>query len=223
MPATVNDVGTKSYTLNALGTKDYTFTVSSGSNLALVCTVVFGSALDPSSISAVWDQGGTNQNMTQLIVQTNSGVGTCVIFGLRAPTVVTNGTLRVTWTTTQTDTFIDAICVTGVEQSSDGAAFPHTAGTNTTGVMTVSLTSATGNIAVGCQIPSNPASGVTGTQLYKDGSSGSWINASAEYDAGASTVTIGATGAGNGLAIAAVDVAAVSGGAAQNSGMFFGA
>lgn len=209
MAVAVNgSVGTKVYT-GGVTTKDYTFTVSAGSNLALLVSVVLGSASDASGVTAVWDQGGTNQSMTQLIIEQNSGNGTSVWFGLRNPTVVTNGIVRVSWTTTQTDCFIVGICFAGVAQTNDATAFPHTAGSNSTGTNTVSLTSATGNMCVGCEIPGSLGT-TTGTQIYQDDASGGWINAAAEYDNGSATVTIGMPGAGC-RAVAAVDIGAAAG------------
>ncbi len=212
MAVTVNgSVGAETY-INAVTTKDYTFTVASGSNLALVLTLNFGSNA-VSGITAVWDQGGTNQSMTQLVLAQNvsPGVGSSAIFGLRNPTVGSSLTLRVSWTTTS-EVFIAAICFAGVDQTSNVAAFPHTASYTVAGSgQTVSLTSATGNMVVGCQTATGSQGTPTGTTIYDDHFSGAIINAQAEYDNGASSVNVGSSGVIN-QSIAAVDVAAAAGG-----------
>lgn len=202
--AVLGSVGAKTYQ-NSVTTKDYTFTVASGSNRAIVLTLNFGGAV--TGISATWDQGGTNQAMTSLAVST--GGGHCsAIFGLRAPTVVTNGTLRVSWTTTS-EVFIDAIAFSGVDQTSDAAAFPHTATGNN--VATLTVTSATGNMVVGCEASGTSQGTTTGTLIYDDHASGAIINAMAQYDNGAASVSIGNSTIGNSN-LAAVDVAAAAAG-----------
>ncbi len=198
---TVNGtVGSKVYQ-NAVTTKDYTFTVSSGSNLALLVTLNFGSIL-VSSVSATWDQGGTNQAMTQIVtISQGAGIGTSAIFGLRAPTVVASGTLRVSWTTIS-EVFIAAICLAGVSQTSDGSAFPNTA-TATSG-STVNVTSAAGDLVVACESAGTGQGTATGTLIYDDHLSGAVINAMANYDTGSATVAIG--NSGSNATIAATDI-----------------
>lgn len=195
---TVLDVGTKAYQ-NAVTTKDYTMTVSSGSNRALLLTLNFGAIV--SSISATWDFGGTAQTMTQLVLKTTAY--SSAVFGLRAPTAGTNLTLRVSWTTTA-EVFIAGISFTNVDQTDDAHAFPHTA--NGSLVSTVSITSAIGNQVVGCETAGTGQGTATGTLIYDDHTSGSLINAMANYDNGASSVTFGNSGLNNNT-IAAVDVA----------------
>lgn len=210
MAVTVNGaVGAKTYQ-NAVTTKDITFTVSAGANLALVLTLNFGNSA-VSGITAVWDQGGTNQSMTQIVIS-QSPPASSVIFGLRAPTVGNNLTLRISWTTVS-EVFIAAICFAGVNQTSDAAAFPHTATSAGAGAATVTITSATGNICVAAEASGVGQGTATGTLIYSDSVSGTFINAMANYDNGAASLAIGNTGANT--TIVAVDVAAAAGATAS--------
>lgn len=209
MAVTLNgSVGTKVYQ-SAVTTKDFTFTVSSGSNLALIVTLNFGSIV--SGVSITWDQGGTNQAMTQLVGQ--FAAAPSVIFGLRNPAV---GTLtgRVSWTVVS-EVFIEPTCWAGVNQSSDGAAFPNSANSASgTSASTINVTSATGDIVVGCESSTISQGTSTGTLLFDDHASGAIINAMAQYDSGASSVTIGNSGSNSSLA--AIDIAAAAGGGSSD-------
>jgi hypothetical protein len=201
---TVNgSVGSETYhaattSLNYTGT-----TVIAGPNLALVLTLNFGSGA-VTSISCTWDSGGSNQSMTQLVAQSGGQV-TSAIFGLRNP-IPGNKTLAVSWTG-PAEIFAAAICFAGVNPTSDAAAFPHTA--QNTSAATVALTSAAGNMVVGCQGSGGAQGTPTGTTIYDDHTSGAVINAQAEYDNGAATVNVGSTVSS--IVVVAVDVGAAAG------------
>lgn len=205
MSVSVDSVGTKFYQ-NAVTTKDVTFTTTSGTNTALVLVLNFGGS--PTSISVTWDQGGTNQAMTQIVSKDAGGARISTIFGLRAPTVGTNLTGRISWTGSS-EIFGAFIQLSGVDQTSDGAAFPHTQVGSTA---TISVTSATGNIVIACESSGAGQGTSTGTLIYDDHTSGAVINAMAQYDAGAASVTIGNSGLND--TICGVDIAAAAGGAA---------
>lgn len=198
---TVNAVGTETYhtavtTLNYVG-----ITVAAGSHLALVLTINFGSST-VSGVTAVWDSGGSNQAMTQIVIR-QSAQASSVIFGLRNPTAG-NKTLLISWTGSS-ELYVAAVSFAGVNQTSDGAAFPHSnSGIN---AQTIAITSANGNKVVGCQASGSSQGNTTGTQLYNDHTSGVIINAQGEYDNGAASVTIGST-SGTNATLVAVDVAA---------------
>lgn len=204
MSVAVDSVGTKFYQ-NAVTTKDVTFTVSAGSNLALMAVLNFGSS--PTSITVTWDQGVTAQAMTQLVSKgTALGAQVSTIFGLRAPTVGTL-TARISWTGSS-EIFGSFIQLSGVEQSSDGAAFPHT--NSAESASTINVTSAVGNLVIACESSGSGQGTATGTLIYDDHTSGAIINAMAEYDVGAASVTIGNSGSNS--TIAGVDVVAAAGG-----------
>src|SRR6266702_623887 len=101
------------------------------------------------SPNAHWDSTGTNQLMTLLgVVNTTGTNGTVAIFGLRNPTSG-NKTFSTSWTTAST-CMIFGISFTGVDQTSDAAAFAHfNSATGNSTAPSVTITSATGNIIVG--------------------------------------------------------------------------
>lgn len=199
MGVTLNPpVGTETYQ-NAVTSKTFTYTVSPGSNLALAVTLNFGAAV--SGVSVVWDDGGTNQSMTQVaLINPNP---TSAVFGLRNPTVGTK-LGRVSWTGLS-EVFIAPICFSTVDTSADAAAFPHTATHGPGAASTILITSDVGHMVVGTQASSAAQGTQTGTSIYSDQVSGAVINAQAEYDTGAPTVNIGSTGLNQ--TIAAIDVA----------------
>ncbi len=195
------------------GTSTTTFTipvtVSAGSNLALTLTLNLATATTaPTGITAVWDGGG--QSMTLLMDQPNGGLGRqqSVIFGLRNPTVGTS-TITIAWTNTA-EALSSAIVLTGVSQTSDATAFPFAgrvgAGTDSSPVATAAVPSATGDIVIACASAGVSQGTPTGTLIFNDHTSASIINAFANYDAGAASVTIGSSNANN-VSLAAVDVA----------------
>jgi len=118
-------------------------TVGSGANAALIVAVNLNGT-SSTGFSVVWDSGGTNQTMTQLGRITNAFAGDLLLFGLRAPTPG-NKTLSVSWTTASRYT-VNAISFTGVNQTSDAAAFTNfnsndqTAGGAGTSTATVAIT-----------------------------------------------------------------------------------
>jgi hypothetical protein len=194
---------TEVYSHNVTST-NYTLTVPAGSNEALVVTLNFGISGGVSNITATWDNGGTNQVMTQLVdKQLSSSEST--IFGLRNPTVKTNGTLRVTWTTTATDLFVSSIVFGGVDQASDGNAFPTTAKSPNSNTASTTIASVAGNMVVAVEGSTVSQGTSLGTLLYDDHVSGAVLNSMAEYDNGATTVSVGNSGTNQ--TIAAVSVA----------------
>ncbi len=187
MTLTLNATGTEQY--HAAATSfDYTgMTVAAGSNTALMLVLSFGSG-SVTGIAAHWDSAGGNQAMTQLVAS-SSGVVTCAIFGLVAP-ATGNKTLHINWTGSA-EIFVDAVAFDGADQTGGATTFPNS---QTGAGSTITLSSATGNKAVGCQGGAAAQGTATGTQLYKDESSGSVINAMAEYDDGSASLAIGCSG-----------------------------
>lgn len=101
-----------------------------------------------------WDSTGTNQSMTLLgtIINTAGVEGTVALFGLRNPTSG-NKTLSTSWTTASI-VCLFGISFTGVDQTSDAAAFMHfNSATGNSAAPSVTITSATGNIIVGAFVP----------------------------------------------------------------------
>jgi hypothetical protein len=134
-----------------------------------------------------------------------SGSGAIALFGLRNPTAG-NKTLHLTWTgSTQITT--SAISFSGVNQTSDGAAFTNFNSATNAAPISVAVTSATGNIVVGGFVSAANFSSVSGTQVFIDNTCA--VNAAAaNRDAGAASVTItGNPGSGVLSAVAGVSVA----------------
>lgn len=214
MAVSVNATGTNTNNASALATS-FTYsgvTVAAGSNSALVAVIqIDGGASTAASVTATWDNGGTNQAMT-LIKQTTRATGqTTCIFGRRAPTTG-NKSLVFTWTNTNCCSAV-AVAFDGVDQVSDATAFKNaTSATGTSVTPQVVVTSATGDIVVtAASMAAGAITSVNGTQLAADtGLLGD--NFGAQYNTGAASVTstynVNASGA---WAASGIDVAAVSG------------
>jgi hypothetical protein len=99
---------------------------------------------------------------------------------------------------------MDVISFSNVNQTSDGAAFPHTASGNS--VTTSTITSAPGNkIVSAMSYAGSLAANIRGTVIYKDTVVAVYRSAAA-YDVGAGSVTIGQDNVNGNLA--GVDVKA---------------
>lgn len=200
----VDAVGTKLYQSTNTSASYTGITVGSGSNRALVVTLSWDQAFPsvaPSSVTAVWDSGGTNQSMTSIINQTTAGTAPQVtLFGLVAPTSG-NKTLLVSWTTSA-PVWVDAISFTGVNQTGGATSFPNSTGA--VNAATLNVTSATGNMVVNVGAGGGSPGVITGTTIYSDVQV--QLFSYANYDNGAATVTIGAANVVS--AIAATDVKA---------------
>lgn len=190
---------------------DLTFTVGAGSNRALVAQIHFAS--DPGTVTVTWDNGGTNQAMTQII----SASGTAVfakLWGLVAPTSGTH-TLHLA-NTNPVGCNLAAISFTGASQVGGATTFPNSiSNTGTSTTATVVITSATGNWTTGIvTTPSADPSSPTQTQDYID-LSGTNNNAAGSDGTGAATVTHTWTlSASNNWIMVGTDVAAVASAAA---------
>lgn len=207
MAVAVDATGTKKYqSANTSFSNATVITVGSGNALVVVVNFGYGGTA-PASVTATWN--GVSMTSLASIDRTGGGASSYV-FGLRSPASGAQ-TLALSWSNSA-EIFIDAISFTGVDVTNDGTAFPHTATQNILVAETVSVTSAVGNYVVASESPASGAATATGTQLYKDASSGSFINAMANYDVGAASVSIGTTGGNTTIIIAAVDVGAAAGG-----------
>lgn len=195
---TVNATGSEQYGAPGIS-KNYTgITVAAGSNRGLVLAVLWGYAVTPpSSITCVWDQAGANQSMTEIIrLDSPSGGATAALYGLVAP-ATGNKTLTISWTGIA-EIFPAAMAFDGVDQTGGVTSFPHSASANGAAAdqFGIDVTSAVGNKVMAAMSSSSVATISTGTEIFKDTSSGAFINANANYDAGAASVFIGATRAG---------------------------
>ena len=197
--------------IDALGTKVYkaastlfsnSTVITVGSGNALVITVSFGySGSAPTSVSCTWN-GVPATNLSSK--DFTGGGASSYVFGLRSPASGAQ-TLALNWTNSA-EVFVDAISFTGVDVTNDATAFP-VAGrvTDDNASPTVAVSSGAGHYVVAAQCPGSSSTTFTGTTLYFDNSSGTFINAATNYDVGSATVNIGITSAGN-AKLAAIDV-----------------
>jgi hypothetical protein len=188
----IDVVGTEKYSAPSTSDVSYTnITVGASANgLVAVVVLANNSSVAITGGTAVWDSGGSNQSMS-LIAEETRNVGALeldtLVFGLRAP-VSGNKTLKIHWGTGTNECFMSAMSFTGVNQVSDAAAFPNNA---ITIAGNVAVTSNTGHYVSGGG-QANTIGTITGTTIFSDSSSGSFINAAANYDVGATpNVTMG--------------------------------
>jgi len=195
------------------------------SNGALTILVVWPSLVTVTACH--WDSAGINQNMPSIGAATNTTGGVrAELFGLIAPTAG-NKNVNITWTGGSDEIQIYAVSWTGVDQTGGATSFAHlTTGNNqslaSNGVLTLSVTSATGNAVIAGFV--NDFTWATPTpcnqtQLYA--SNGGTLAGCANRAAGAASVSMTATNgasADNGAGVGCDIVA--SGGAAAVSPTF---
>lgn len=170
-----------------------TLTVGSGSNRGLVCLVSMG-LHTPTSEALVWDSGGSNQSMTQLLAANNTSTqGRVEVWGLVAPTSGAK-VAKFTWNAATSDVVLDCLSFTGVDQTGGATSFPHSTSATGTGTATsLAVTSATGNYTV--EVGSNNTNVYTAqtqTLAFRENGAND-IGAQGQYATGAATVTHGGT------------------------------
>ena len=182
--------------------------ITVGSGNALIAMIGVGNNAS-SGVTAVWDSGGANQSMA-LLGTVNNGGSISVLFALRAP-ASGNKTLLFNWTTGAPGNVGCAISFNGVLQTSDAAAFPnYNSATGNGTALSVTVTSAAGDIVVGQAADTNSGNTITAgnTQIYNDNTSVSFTTLG-EYASGAASVALTATGSAiSNWWIHGVDVAA---------------
>lgn len=201
-------------------------TVGTGSNRALFVMVMPCNNSTNSTVSSVtWDSGGTNQALslvtgTRKSITYSNGDGASEIWVVAAPVSGTK-TLQVVLSQATTETYINAISFTGVNQSTPSANGTN-GGTAGSGTPSLVVTTSSSNAQV-CTFNSNviafttlSSTAGTPTTVYADNNSGTFTSGSSGYNiGGAASVTLtmgGGTGTWEG---SACDVVA-SGAAAQN-------
>jgi hypothetical protein len=184
-----------SVVLDAFGAKHYTaagtsatytgITVGSGTNRALVIMVSWGTGgTAPASRSVVWDSGGSNQTMTEIGYINNVSVTTQVgLYGLVNP-VAGNKTCAVSWTNSA-ESFVVGIGFTNVNQNGGSVSFPGFISNVATATLlngqTLPVFGASSDYVVASFGSGSAIGSVTGTLIYYDNTSGTLINAGAEY------------------------------------------
>lgn len=188
-----------SSTANGVTSHNHTnLTVGSGANRALLVMVAWSTTV-PTGITVTWDNGASNQACT-LITNASHGSATggnrsVQLYGLVAP-VSGNKTLRVAWTGAA-DVYVDAIAVTGADQTGGATTFPN--GTSANGATGpgatngVTITSAVGDYVIAAHVtPTNAVSSVNQTQAFINNSAAG-ISAGGNRAVGAATVSCTAT------------------------------
>jgi hypothetical protein len=180
-------MGSKLYQGSLLTSLSYTgLTIAAGANIALVVTIdwdIGGAA--PTGLSVTWDSGGTNQSLTRIVNN-----GTSELWGLVNPTIG-NKTLAMSWTTTAR-VFIAGMAFNGVDQTGGATTFPNTA--NSASATTLTISSAIYRKVMCCGTTTAVLGTISGTTIFSDSASGTFINSFANYDDGATSVTIGSSG-----------------------------
>lgn len=150
MAATVNATATAAaVTTSATTLTNSSLTVAAGATSLLAWLMFDEISIIPSSVVVRWDSAGTPQTMTLLVeaedpANTNTRVQ---LYGLVAPTLG-NRSLTATWTSA-VPAILDAISFSGTATSSVANVFKNTASnTGTSGVPTLSLTSAVGSLSI---------------------------------------------------------------------------
>lgn len=194
-------------------------TVGTGlSNGALVVQIAWG--ILPTAISVHWDSAGTNQLMTSIGAATNTtGIGRVELFGLIAPTAG-NKNISVTWTGATSDIDIFGVSWTGVDQTGGATSFAHVTTANnqslaSNGVLTLNITSATGNAVMAAfnnDFSWASPTATNQTQLFL--SNGGTIADCASRAAGAASVSMTATNGATADNASAVGCDIVASGAA---------
>lgn len=183
-------------------------TISAGSNLALTLTVTYdiGGTTTPTVVSAIWDLLGANQSLTQVNPGATSGTQTNTeTWALVNPTPGVSKTITVAISPTA-PVFLSACAWTGVNQTGGATSFPGPQADRSNA--TVTVTSASGDIVLGTGVTGAAISGITGTTIYSDSSSGANKNAFSNYMPGAATVAIGQTNVPNNGIVTGVDIKA---------------
>lgn len=190
-----------------------TFTVGAGANRALVVALTWQQAATAQAVH--WDTAGTNQALTLIGTAVISTTLRVSLYGLIAPTSG-NKILTATWTGSS-DVAMAPISFTGVNQTGGTTSFANfNSVSSTTGVPSLTVTSAVGNWVVGATVNSTGSYNAVGnTQWYLDNTPNNF-SAAGNYATGAATVTLTATPSLT-YAYVGVNVVAATGGAAYSS------
>lgn len=212
MAVSINASATAKVAAGGVITLDLTtLTIAAGSNIVLEVWTMFGvSATLPTSVTAVWDFGGSAQSMTS-IGSRDTTDQRVQLWGLVNP-ATGNKTLRVSWTNTA-DVTLFAKAFNGASQAGGATTFPNFTSAQLTGAnASLAISSAVGDwtvcgmVDVGANISS-----ATQTSDFID-TSLSFLNSAGQNAAGAASVTHAWTNASDVYAIAGNSIAAAAAG-----------
>lgn len=214
MAVTVNANATADVHNDPVTTLDLTtLTIGAGSDTALVAEIGIDGGT-PTISSVTWDQGGTNQAMTLITSITNGTLARSYLYGLVNPTAG-NKTLRVV-ISAGSEIFLNATAFNGVNQTGGATSFAHAnTATGASGVPSVTITSAVGNMTIDCVMAPDLLQTPTQTQNFaQNGGAGS--SAASSRASGAASVTHAWASVGVAWASCGCDIVASGGGAAAS-------
>jgi hypothetical protein len=171
----------------------YTVTAGFPGMLVMLMTDITTLATPPTITSVVWDAAGANQALTLIGSNISGGaVGFGIyLYGAVGITAGATKAITVTSSANVAKLFLNMCTFSGALNATVAATFTNfTTGAAAT---TVNVTSATGNIVAGGIATGGGINPMTGTTIFLDNVNGTTINAAANYDNGAATVTIGTT------------------------------
>jgi hypothetical protein len=185
----VNRIGTYHYFASSTSVNYTGLNVAAGTNTVLIATIVIDSGgTSPTNMTATWDSGGTNQAMTFISRAGWASSGSSSrIYGLVSPTVG-NKTLTVSWTTS-VPVFVCASAFDNVDQGGGALSFENPNGRV---IAALGVASHSTDMAIAAAGGGSAITGILGTTIYSDSTSGTTVNTFSDYIIGASpTVSLG--------------------------------
>ncbi len=164
-------------------------TIGSGlTNSALIAVVINLNTTQITGMTANWDAVGTNQSLTLLGTGTGSP-NTLQVFvlGLRSPTAGAKH-FDLAWTGSS-QVAVSAISLYNVAQANDAAAFTGFASSGAATPLSLSVTSAAGDMVFAGYGCATNFTSTNNTQWFIDNTGNNWASA-ANYATGAGTVTL---------------------------------
>lgn len=187
------------------------FSLSSGTNTALVLEAVFGATgTGPTNFACT-----ANGVSMYVAGSQNNANSTVVLFGL-APFTVAVSSFHLTWTigTSSAEVMLQAQTLQGVLQTGSSQTFANFTGGTTSPSQAMTVTSSSDLIIAAWGTTAALGTPLAGTNLWSDNTHGAVINADGfmQSPAAAGSTTIGVTGGGGFQAIAGMDVQPATGG-----------
>lgn len=222
----IDSTGTQLTTVSTTPLVYTGLTISSGLKNSALLAIIQSSSQDATglgTVTATWDNGGTNQLMTQIIAAVNpTSFDGARFFGLLNPTPG-NKTLNIAYTSsTPVGICICAVSLQNVIQTSVAAAFINAANSISSPSITVNSTGGGGLVYAALSVDVTP-SAPNGTQDYNVTSTDHFA---LQHTVGGGNKTLSWTAAGSNPSIVGVDIVAaptppfIFFGAGNNPGSF---
>lgn len=179
------------YASSTTTTGDLTIqTIGVGTSRALIA--LEGWSTNPGTVTAIWDDGSSNQGLTQQQL-TNAGAGGSGFVGIYTllNPVSGNKNLKVSWTNSTSDNFTSSISFTNLSHFIN-----QTPAQGTATSLNLTPGSSTINAAVVIGTAANTSS-MNQTSIYSPGTGGSVVNSSSAYNIGTASPTFTLTAGGS--------------------------